>query len=812
MEESSEPDVSSITVRSLYREESTGRYFRVVYTGMGQSQTYLVDIQGVRLKIREYSTHRFRALRSRDYQGEGKFTRLDPTEDPFDSSKQMRCETSAHKQKSKDNWRVIKGLVLSNARPPPILKLLQRRTRTAYLKDHAEKEGVPVSRLRVLLRRYFQRGMLPEAVASSYGNCGQPVTNALYDGSNDCTGTISNAPIEREYRSRPGAPPPELEYSHKLPGKLMRQLFWRYVDIYNTWVKGPWFLGADLPQLQILGRKILKGRSGDLAVLEPNLSPSKIATATISGNSVRGDRSRVSQRDIVDAINFELRNEEIRWSEQGHILKLKLRNDDVVTVRMFQHFLLGTRPSAHRRRRRHPEETVAIVRPEPGMAWQHAKGPGDIFLIDATVVDLYVVAANDRTVVVGRPTLYFIVDLWSTMIVGLHLTLDPPSRVGAAMALDNMLTPKPEFCARYGITIAERDWPCCYLPSSICSDRGPEYMSEAEWKKACDEMVVHICNPPPYRPTWRGIQERRFGIVPRQAQKHLSGVVERDFRQRGERYYPWDAKLTLAGLMQALLRAIDTYHTTPISGRQGVPQGMHEKGLANTPLNRWRWGIENFGCLREGDRNAVRNALWPTAKASVDGQGIHWRGIVYKSPNIDSEFLKAKVGGKKQPVEIRYNRSSLDSIYFVSYGFDEKCDLHPTLNEIDLHGVSLTEWVIYKKRRRAANVKALLDEQARRIQNAHNTRVDDAIAAHEQRKELKAKGMAHPDASDLKKARSKTRADLVRSSPDGLGTRRVEQDKKAEDVESAMKQRKEDINQETLTGADMEEGARELLV
>ena len=812
MEESADSDASSITVRSLYREESAGRHFRVVYTGMGQSQTYLVDIQGVRLKIREYSTHRFRELSSREYKGAEKYTRLELKDDPYHSSRQMHCETPAHKRKSDDNWRVIKGLVLSHARPPPVLKLLQKKTRAAYLKDHADREHVSVSRLRVLLRQYFQRGMSPSAVASSYGNCGQLVTNALFDGSTDCTGTISNAPIEREYRHRPGAPPPELEYSHKLPSKLMRQLFWRYVDIYNTWTKGPWFLGADLPQLQILGRKTLKGRSGDLAVLEPKLSPSKIAAATIAGNSVRGVRSRVSQADIVDAINFELRNEEIRWSEQGHILKLKLRNDDVVTVRQFQHFLLSTRPSAHRRRRRHPAETVAIVRPEPGRAWQHAKGPGDIYLIDSTIVDLYVVAANDRTIVVGRPTLYLIVDLWSCMIVGIHLTLDPPSRIGAAMALDNMLTPKVDFCSRYGITIEEKDWPCQYLPSSICSDRGTEYMAEEEWKRACDEMVVHICNPPPYRPTWRGLQERRFGIVPRQAQKHLSGVVERDFRKRGERYYPWDAKLTLAGLTQALLRAIDTYHRTPISGRQGVPQGMHEEGLANTPLNRWHWGIQNFGCLREGDRNAIRNALWPIAKASVDGHGVHWRGIVYKSPNIDSEFLKTKIGGKKQPVEIRYNRSSLDCIYFVSFGFDEKCDLHPTLNEIELHGVSLTEWVIYRKKRRAANVKARLDDQARRIQNAHNTRIDDAIANREQRRELKAKGMAHPDASDLKKSKSKTRADLVRFSPDGLGAGRAERDKKPADIESAVRNRTEDLHQEPSTEADMDQGARELLV
>jgi putative transposase len=276
-----------------------------------------------------------------------------------------------------------------------------------------------------------------------------------------------------------------------------------------------------------------------------------------------------------------------------------------------------------------------------------------------------------------------------------------------------------------------------------------------------------MSHPPPYTPTWRGLAERRFGIVPRGFQKSLGGVVEKDTRTRTDRYFPWDGRHTLAGLMLMLLRAIHTYHCTPISGRQPPPEGMVNKKLANTPLNRWNWGVVNHsGRLRDGSRDAVRQALWPTATANLSEKGIRWEGAFYKSPNIEEEFWrtapKKKGSGKREKsvsVDIRYDPSLMDQISFISYGYQEICELHPSLNDHDLHGVSLAEWRELRKAGDQNDDDSLREGQADRIMQAHNTRVDDAIARVVQKGAgaaitgLSTKKATHPDARDMRARR-----------------------------------------------------------
>lgn len=50
-------------------------------------------------------------------------------------------------------------------------------------------------------------------------------------------------------------------------------------------------------------------------------------------------------------------------------------------------------------------------------------GPGSRYEIDATIADIYLVSDSDRACIVGRPTIYFVVDVFSRMVVGFILVL-----------------------------------------------------------------------------------------------------------------------------------------------------------------------------------------------------------------------------------------------------------------------------------------------------------------------------------------------------------------------------------------------------
>ncbi len=106
-----------------------------------------------------------------------------------------------------------------------------------------------------------------------------------------------------------------------------------------------------------------------------------------------------------------------------------------------------------------------------GDSTSEAMGPG-YFEIDATVGDIYLVSRYNRDWIIGRPVIYFVIDRFSRMIVGMYVGLDGPSWSGAMMAVANTSSNKKVFCKEYGIEIEEEDWPVHFLPEILLADRG----------------------------------------------------------------------------------------------------------------------------------------------------------------------------------------------------------------------------------------------------------------------------------------------------------------------------------------------------
>ena len=89
-------------------------------------------------------------------------------------------------------------------------------------------------------------------------------------------------------------------------------------------------------------------------------------------------------------------------------------------------------------------------------------GPGAKYQIDATIGDIYLVSRFNRNEIIGRPVIYFIIDTFSRMIAGMYVGLEGPSWAGAMMALANAAADKVKYCAEYGVSIADEEWPCHY--------------------------------------------------------------------------------------------------------------------------------------------------------------------------------------------------------------------------------------------------------------------------------------------------------------------------------------------------------------
>jgi Mu transposase, C-terminal len=389
---------------------------------------------------------------------------------------------------------------------------------------------------------------------------------------------------------------------------------------------------------------------------------------------------------------------------------------DRPTERQLQYFVTKNYPHSVRFRARKGQKAYDLGGRELLGSGDHgAQGPGDTFQVDATIADVYLVSQFDRRRIVGRPVIYFVVDVWSRLIVGLYVGFEGPSWKGAMMALTNMVTPKVEFCAHYNIEITPDDWPAHHAPKTILADKG-ELMSVGLGDLIIKSLRIQIENTTTGRGDLKAIVERRFGIVPSIFKQFTPGYVESDFGDRGAKDYRLDASMNLHEFTQMVILAVIEHNREPISKLRS-PAGMTTDGLAASPLDRWNWGITNrSGRLRHLTLEDVSLAVMPRDKARVTAKGIRWKGQFYVCDAAIRDEWFALARKKEWSIEVSYDPRDFDNLYYrdpkIARGF-EHCRLLESSSEV--RGKSLFEYEELDRSRKEAVAASADSRQARRI-------------------------------------------------------------------------------------------------
>jgi putative transposase len=301
-----------------------------------------------------------------------------------------------------------------------------------------------------------------------------------------------------------------------------------------------------------------------------------------------------------------------------------------------------------------------------GNSTEMAFGPGSLYQIDATVVDIYLVSSFDRTKIIGRPVLYLVVDVFSRMIVGMAVLLEGPSWLGAMLALDNTVADKVEFCAEYGIEITPKQWNCHHLPEAILADRGEFESYNADNLVSSLNMVMH--NAPPYRADLKAIVERLFRIFNEKLIHFEPGAVIKH-RNRGERDYRLDAVLTINEFRALMIANILDHNHNRYLKSYRMDEFMIADNLERYPINLWNWGIQNrSGHRRTLLRDVVRMNLLPRREITVTAQGLHFERELYYAcdPLLRDGLMMRKRGRKSPKVTVAYDPRTVDYVYLPS--------------------------------------------------------------------------------------------------------------------------------------------------
>lgn len=334
-----------------------------------------------------------------------------------------------------------------------------------------------------------------------------------------------------------------------------------------------------------------------------------------------------------------------------------------------------------------------------GSAVYEAMAPGTRFEIDSTIGDIYLVSSYRRDKIIGRPTIYMVVDVFSRMITGFYVGLESQSSwFGAMQALIHTAKDKVELCQQYGIEISEEQWPSKYLPRAILADKGEfiGYNSDV----LTQNFKIRVENTSSYRADMKGTVEKVLDLIPKFIKPFAPGYIKPDFQERGGKDYRLEAKLTIQEFTSLLIHCILHYNNSHCN-QYPLTKAMIEDQVIPTPLNIWSWGIrQNPSHLMSYSTEQVYFRLLPRSKATVTQHGIKFKGALYTCEVASSEnwFSVARNQGSWK-VDISYDPRDTEHIYIHHENHFIQASLlphqetyrHTTFEDIDFLNQVLSE-------------------------------------------------------------------------------------------------------------------------
>lgn len=323
-------------------------------------------------------------------------------------------------------------------------------------------------------------------------------------------------------------------------------------------------------------------------------------------------------------------------------------------------------------------------------------GPCDRVQMDECEVDISLVSMLHEDQSIGRPIVYAMIDVYTRMILAIGVAFDNNSVVGMTNCFLNLAEDKVNYCAKYDITISEKQWPSGYLPNRILVDRGSEYISR-ECSRIFNEINITRELVPAGTGSLKGSIEQWF----HQMQSSQNASLERHgyISKRHDSKHHKESCLTLDDFTIMLINFV-VYHNTHIIENYPVDSDMVAKDISPIPTALWEYGCRKFGTPRK-----ILNlpqfcySLMLPQKATISRKGIKCNGLYYLNAE-DSVLLTEMYAAQNKcvPFECRIDPRDIGSIYYIQ---DNQL-LGAPLNTLkhgnaSFAGLTLSEWnTIYK--------------------------------------------------------------------------------------------------------------------
>ena len=324
--------------------------------------------------------------------------------------------------------------------------------------------------------------------------------------------------------------------------------------------------------------------------------------------------------------------------------------------------------------------------------------------IDHTLVDIQLVDERTRAVL-GRPWLTLLLDVFSRCVLGLHLSFDPPSASGVALAISQGVLPKAEWLAERGLDLL---WPMHGTPHALHLDNGREFHSRA-LKRGCQQHGIRIDYRPPATPRFGGHIERLMGTLMTRVHA-LPGTTFSSVAARGD--YPSEQRAVLS------LREFERILTLEVLGP--YHNEVHS-ALDRTPTAAWADGVAALGVRLPADAAAFMLDFLPFEERVVRRDGVRLFNVLYFDGTLAPLLDRAD-----RHCRVKYDPRSMDAVFVE---LPEGGHLRVPCADLGRPAVSLWEQRTATRRLREegrrtvdeAAVAVAVEEQRRVLEQARST-------------------------------------------------------------------------------------------
>lgn len=344
-----------------------------------------------------------------------------------------------------------------------------------------------------------------------------------------------------------------------------------------------------------------------------------------------------------------------------------------------------------------------------------AQWPLSIVQIDHTKLDIIVVDEVHRKPV-GRPWITLAFDVYSRMVVGFYVSLDPAGSLSTGLCLAHAILPKEVWLSKHGIA---NSWPCWGIPRQIHADNAKEFHG-LMLRRACEEYGIELNFRPVKVPHFGGHIERMLGTL-LNAIHGLAGTTFSNPKQRAEYNSDAQSSMTLTELEHWLGEYITgVYHQKLHSGIGSSPLRRYEEGILGS-ADRPGVGLP----ARLFDEEKLRLDFLPYVERTIQSYGVVIDDIHYYS-DVLRPYVNATVpGDRRRKRQFIFKRDPRD--VSVAYFFDPELKQYSPIPYRNTGHPAISLWELREVRRQ-------LEETGRRdIDEAAIFEAYDRLRRHEER-------------------------------------------------------------------------------